>query len=403
MNVHPPASAFPALRRALLMRRMRQLDPVVRIEIAALVLLAGGFVFWQVRVPLDGVARTAGPGAAAVRLGAGLAGLALAAAAAAGARHARRLREGVPGPEWLALPLDPDALRRHLVWEAALPSWIVLLPATAALAAAAGILPAWSIALMAAGLVAVLLPLDAAATRIALALSAVRGDRRRGADAITSCLASIRRDLGSRRRPAARWRTSPAWLTLWRKDLAVATAGSPAGRRLPAPLLLGAASALMWLVAAVPSPLRPALAFALALTAAAALADWLVTLSGSDPFSALRALPLGVVPVWCARAASVAAFLAALLGAHALAARGAHAGSLAATGVAVAAIATLGVNYGVTMFPRADVARRLLTLSLGMAVAASLMIPLAGWVLLSTGLIHSARRLPRWSRLEEIR
>jgi hypothetical protein len=162
---------------------------------------------------------------------------------------------------------------------------------------------------------------------------------------------------------------------------------------------------LVWLVPAAPPSLQRALAPMLALVAAGALADWLVTLSGSDPFSALRSLPLGVTPVWCSRFASALVFIVALLAAHAVAARGmsldARIGMLAGMGVAVGAVAALGVNYGVTLFPRADVARRLLALSLGMAVAASLMIPLAGWVLLLTGLLHSARRLPRWCRLEE--
>jgi hypothetical protein len=41
-------------------------------------------------------------------------------------------------------------------------------------------------------------------------------------------------------------------------------------------------------------------------------------------------------------------------------------------------------------------------LSLGLSVAASLMIPLMGWFVLITGVIHSARRLGRWSRLEDL-
>jgi hypothetical protein len=401
------SSAFPALRRALSVRRLRRLDVVVRAEIALLAVLVGGFVFWQVRVPLDGVARAAGPGAASLRLGAGLALLVVAAAVDAGVRHARRLREGFSGPDWLALPLDPRALERHLAWESSLPSWIATLPAAAALAAAAGVVPAWTIAFLAISVAIAIAATTALATHLAFALAPPADERRRGADGITACLASIRHDRRARRRPAARWRRSPAWLALWRKDLAVATAGSPAGERLPAPLLLGAASVLVWFVPGMAPPLERALAFSLALLAAGALADWLVTLSGSDPYAALRVLPLGVMPVWGARAASAAVALAGLLLAHGLAAHGVspggRAGMLAALGVATALVTMLGVNYGVTLFPRADIARRLLALSLGMAMAASWMLPLAGWVLLLTGVIHSARRLPRWARLEEVR
>jgi len=35
------------------------------------------------------------------------------------------------------------------------------------------------------------------------------------------------------------------------------------------------------------------------------------------------------------------------------------------------------------------------------AVAASVMIPLSGWIVLLSAILHSARRLPHWSRLEE--
>ena len=70
-------------------------------------------------------------------------------------------------------------------------------------------------------------------------------------------------------------------------------------------------------------------------------------------------------------------------------------------GLATFCVGLLGANYGVTLFPRADVGGRMLLLSLGLAMAASLMIPLLGWVLLLTAVLHSLRRLPRWSRLED--
>jgi len=59
------------------------------------------------------------------------------------------------------------------------------------------------------------------------------------------------------------------------------------------------------------------------------------------------------------------------------------------------------VNYSVTLFPRADHAQRVYGLSLGIAVVGSLLIPLVGWIVLLTAILHSARRLPRWPRLEE--
>ena len=63
------------------------------------------------------------------------------------------------------------------------------------------------------------------------------------------------------------------------------------------------------------------------------------------------------------------------------------------------AITLLGVHYGMTL-GNAPLAQRFLTLALAISMAASIMIPLLGWILLLTAVIHSARRVPRWSRLE---
>jgi hypothetical protein len=64
-------------------------------------------------------------------------------------------------------------------------------------------------------------------------------------------------------------------------------------------------------------------------------------------------------------------------------------------------VCILALNYGLTLFPRTDHALRMLAVTLGLSIAASLMIPLMGWVVLFAGLIHSTRRLPRWATLEE--
>jgi len=134
--------------------------------------------------------------------------------------------------------------------------------------------------------------------------------------------------------------------------------------------------------------------------------EWLVSLSGVDPFQALRSLPVGVAPLWTARFALAIAATALLLSMHAIAATQLTPHALRLflgwVGGGTLAIAALAVNYGVTLFPRADIAQRLLGLSLGLAVAASLMIPLLGWIVLLSAVLHSARRLPHWSRLEEV-
>jgi len=51
----------------------------------------------------------------------------------------------------------------------------------------------------------------------------------------------------------------------------------------------------------------------------------------------------------------------------------------------------------VSLFPRAAEAERLFALSIAIALAASLMIPLLGWIVLLVALLHSSRRVSRWS------
>jgi hypothetical protein len=108
--------------------------------------------------------------------------------------------------------------------------------------------------------------------------------------------------------------------------------------------------------------------------------------------------------VWGARVAWAALFAAALVLGHAVAARGLGRPALQLfltwTGLAAFTVAVLGANYAVTLFPRVEQARRLLGLSLALAVAASIMIPLMGWIVLLTAVLHSLRRVPRWTRLE---
>jgi hypothetical protein len=401
----PSSGAFGALRQALVRRRLRQLDPVLRAELVLLVALAAGFLYWQTRVPLDGLARARGPAAVAGAVAILMALLAAAGGVAAGARHAAALGGGAAGPAWLALPAEPRDLARHLAWESAGPAGLTAPAALAVLAAAWGLVPLWWLLLLGAGYAWLLAEAVRAGTALALRVVAARSRSRVAATPVERALHGALHSAGRARRPAPRGWRGPAWLALWRKDLAVTTAPSPARARLLPPFAFGVASVAIWFLPIEPLALRRALAFALALATAATLAEWLIALAGSDPFPVLRALPVGAPHVWSARAASALVLVLALLVAHAAAARAmtpvAVEVFLVWTGAASLAIAALGVNYGVTLFPRADLARRLLALSLGLAVAASLMIPLSGWVLLIAGVIHSARRLPRWARLEE--
>lgn len=61
MPDHAPeiASTFRPLRRALIARRLRRLDPVLRLELAVSGALAGGYAAWRARLPLDQLAAAA--------------------------------------------------------------------------------------------------------------------------------------------------------------------------------------------------------------------------------------------------------------------------------------------------------------------------------------------------------
>ncbi len=401
-----PGPAFPTLQRALWRRRLRGVDPMLRLELAALTAMVSGFIFWQARVMLAARAHAGGAPRVAAALAMALGLLALAGAIAVGARHASRLARGPAGPEWLALPLEPRQLASHLAWEARPPGWLVVPPALAVLVAAWGLAPAWMLALLATAFAGALAAGGRVAAGLAFRAVATAAGPRPGLDPLTRVLTRAARAHAGAGRPAARWRRGPVWLALLRKDLAVTSTPSAARSRLVPPLAFGIASVAVWWSPLGPPEAQRALAFALALLAAGALAEWSITLAGSDPFSALRVLPLGARSLWAARFASALAFIIALLAAHAAFARVLPPAALQVfvtwIGAAACAIAALGVNYGVTLFPRADLARRLLSLSLGLAIAASLMIPLAGWVLLLAAVFHSARRLPRWSRIEEV-
>jgi len=275
--------------------------------------------------------------------------------------------------------------------------------ATSALIAAIGLAPAGWLALLGAAFAGLL----AAGARLGAAIGerlALRAAHRSGVHPLIARLAETSVAAGRRRTGRARWDRVPAWLALWRKDFAMARRRSGVRASLLVALTLWALSLGAWSLTGEPA-LRHFAAFALTLLGAAAFAEALVVLAGSDPFATLRVLPLGVRSLWIARFAWAVLAVIVLSAGHWLAARELSPHALRVflvwTGAATLGIAALGVNYGVTLFPRVDAAQRLLGLSLGLAVAASVMIPLSGWIVLLSAILHSARRLPYWSRLEE--
>ncbi len=384
-------------------RRFAGVDARLRVELAALCALISGFLFWQARVPLDGLARARGPIAVAILELFVLAALAALGGFLAGTRHMARLRGGSGGPAWLALPVPPAMLKRHLMWDSRVSAWILLVPGIACVLAAIGLVPPWWLALLAALFVWLLLEVARFGCWAVQRIVEREAEPRAGLDALTRVLAAGRGAVEVARLPKTRWRQQAAWLALCAKDLKLSRRATPARQRAWMPLILLALSALVWTFP-IATPLSRALSFAIGLLAATTFAEWIIAAAGTDPFSVLRGLPLGVATVWGARVAMVAAFAAVLVAVQALCARPlappALRFHLVWLGAASLTIGVLGANYAITLYPRAEHAQRALALSLGLAIAASLMIPLVGWVLLFTALLHSARRLPRWTQQE---
>ena len=392
------APAFRRLRRALLLRRLRRLDPVLRFELVLLGLLGAAAVAWRARLPLDQLARTHGAAAVAAALAAALAAGAVLGGIIAGADLSRRLRRSPAGPEWLALPVPPRAIAEQSAWESGLHALWVLPAALGLLAAATGLVPWWAPVILAAAFLTFLMVSSRAggafATGLALWRLPAGPTRQTAARALERLFVATRTAPATRRAPAC-WSGGAARAFL-RKDLARTLRHPPARARAGAWAVLLVLAAAVWAL-----PLEPAAAAAfsavLLLAAAATLADWMIVLSSGDPYPLLAALPLRARRVWALRAAAVAAAAAVTALLLALVARplgaGARAQLAAALALATLLIGVLGVTYGVTLFPRVETAQRLVLLWLALALAASAMFPLAGWVILLGALAQALRRL----------
>jgi hypothetical protein len=404
MTLSSDRPAFRALERAWLRRAITRVEPVLWIEFAALAALASAFLFWQSHIRLASYAHDRGVPAATLRLAAQFGVLALIGASQAGARHLVRLRASAGSPPWLALPLPEAELGRHLAELSRLQARWLYVPAAAFLVAALGVLPPASIALLAVSLVAVFELATTAACAIALAGSAARTPRRAGSGPLASVLAHAARAGAARRLAPATWGRAHAAVALWRNDSRLAWR-VPATRRRAATAAL--AAVLSWAAWRAPIDPRAAhlLAFALGLVAAATVAEWLIATIGADPADVLRGLPIGVGAAWGARMGWALLAASTLVIGHALAARAVEPGPLrfflVSLGASSVAIATLGINYGTSLYPRVEQAQRILALSLGVSMAASLMVPLMGWIVLLTAVLHSSRRVARWRRAEE--
>lgn len=393
-----PAGALRQLEQRLLARRLAALDGRLRVALIALTLLLGAFIFWQARIPFDGAYR-AGGALATLRLE-GIA-LAVAALAAGSLAHWRQsvLAARPPGPEWMALPLPASLVVQHMLAEARLPAIAIAPVAIAIWLAGLDLMPwLWSALLIVMFLVAWL-----ECTRLGAALARHEGSRGDGASlALTPhmrLLVTGRRQGRVRAVAPPHWRRSSPTLALVRLDQSLSWRASGPRARLIGVILASAISSLAWWSGAPPLVAR-AQSFVGFAVASAMLGGWAVVRTCGDPPGLLRQLPVSIGPIWRARFLQLVVILSALALLQAASATAfpipARTGQWVTWFIPGLAIATLGLHYALTLYPRADVAENLYYGWLTVALCASLMIPLMGWAVLFAGLLHSTLRLSRW-------
>jgi len=399
-----PDRAFRALARRLTARRAHELGLRLWFVLGVLALSVAAFTYWQVRVPLDGALRHGGESAAVLRLALTLSAFALAGAALAGMRRVSLVADP-PGPEWLALPLPPPAIDRHLAREAVAPARAVIVPAAAAWFAGWGLLSPITLALLALGFALVLELTTRLACAIALRLSA-------GAAGPASALPAAWRALVSARRPAPalrlatpRFRNESRWRALARLDRAVSSrAGSPRARLLFAAGFL-VLSVAAWSLSRDLSAAR-AQAFAAFTIACAELGAWAAWRAAGDPATALRPLPISLADAWSARAWPLLAAVAAVLVLHALVPQGvpasARIGLALSWALPAVLLVLLGLHVGLSLSGRPGAAEGFYYGWLGAGIVGSLAVPLLGWAVVIGGLTQATRRLGRWRTPEVV-
>jgi hypothetical protein len=309
-----------------------------------------------------------------------------------------------PGPEWLALPIEPGHVERHLAREARLPALALFVPAAAAWLAGVGLLRLSSLSLLAVAFPLAWWLLVRAACWLALrAASPATGPARR-LPAAWRALVSARRASRVRGLAAARFRSESRWRALARLDWSVSLrAGSPRARLGFACLFLVLSVAAWPIGSADPLETR-AQSFAAFTLACTGLGAWAAWRAAADPPAAMRPLPLVLSDAWRARALPLLALLAAMLALQVLVS--APLPLPARIGLAIAwllpglLLTLLGLHLGLSL-PAAPVAAENLYYGwLGVGVVSSLAIPLFGWGVLIGAFVHATRRLDRWYRPE---
>jgi hypothetical protein len=394
--------AFRALAARLLARRIAEMGPRLWIVAVALIACVAAFTYWQVRVPLDGAVRHGGVAGGVQRLAVTLAACIVAGAGIAASRQSALLADP-PGPEWLALPVEPAQVARHLAAESRLAGLVAAVPAAAAWLAGFGLLPiAWLLALAAAFAIGFLVVVRLACLFV-LRVSSPASGAARALPFAWRALVSARQPVRGARIPPPRWQRASRWRALARLDRSVSLrAGSPRAR-LGFALLFLLSSVVAWFAGRELLEAR-ALAFAAFSIACTGLGAWAAWRAAGDPPSALRALPFSLGDAWRARAIPLGVVLGAVLLLHALLPPGVP--GFARFGLALTwafpalLITLLGLHLGLSLAGSPSVAENLYYGWLMAAVVASLAIPLLGWTVVIAAFIQATRRVQRWNTPE---
>lgn len=399
-----PDRAFRALARRLTARRAHESGARLWFVLGVLALSVAAFTYWQVRVPLDGTLRHGGASAAVTRLAVTLAACAAAGAIIAWVRRAAQVA-APPGPEWLALPLPPAAIERHLALEASAPARMVVVPAAAAWLAGWGLLSPVSLALLALGFVLALELSWRLSAALALRVSAGASGPAAALPVAWRALVSARRPVPATRLAPAKFRNESRWRALARLDRAVSLRAGPPRARLFFAAGFLVLSVAAWALSRDLSQAR-AQAFAAFVLACAELGAWAAWRAAGDPATALRPLPLSLADVWRARAWPLLAVVAAVLVLHALVPPGvaapARLGLALSWTLPALLLVLLGLHVGLTLPGRPGAAEGFYYGWLGAGIVGSLAVPLLGWVVVIAGLVQATRRLERWRTPEVV-
>lgn len=401
----PPGAerAFRTLHAHLVRRRLATWDARLWVALLALSGSVGGFIALQARLAFDHAVHVGASGRTLLLLNSALATISLAAVILVAERMRARLA-APPGPEWLALPVTAARIERHLLREARLPVFALLVPAAAIVFAAAGRVPTpWLMTTTLAWLFvsALLLPLTA---HLVVRAVASRTATRAG-HALARVLSQVHRATSRVRVAHVRFTTRSRWRALANLDARITPRVRALRDRLGVGGLVLLAGALLWRVPGRPEAERQAVAFAAFLIASAQWGAWAVRRAAGDPVATLRALPLSLADRWRARALLLSgpiAFGLVLPVVMAPDASWATRGALAVVWVVPAGlIGLLGLNLGLAIPGRPDPAESLYQGWLLACVLASLAIPLLGWGMLGGAMVFSLRRLSR-ADLEEV-